>query len=45
MYIVYEFCNQGSLEDLLLREKTLKEAEALRIFEQLLSGFQVVKAE
>lgn len=34
-YFVYEFCNGGTLESLLKKEKHLEEIRALEIFQQL----------
>ncbi len=38
LYIVYELCNGGTLEELLDKKKFLPEKEAFQIFRQLLSG-------
>lgn len=39
LYLVYEYCNQGSLDDYLNTKNFLNENEALFIFNQLLLGF------
>jgi len=38
LYIVYELCNGGTLEELLDKRKFLPEKEAFQIFRQLLNG-------
>lgn len=42
-YFIYEFCNGGTLERLLIKEKKLGESKALLIFKQLLDAFQILK--
>ena len=32
MYLIYEFCNGGTLEDLINKKKFLPEPEAMKIF-------------
>lgn len=41
-YFVYEFCNGGTLESVLRRDKLIPEKEALLIFKQLIDAFQVL---
>ena len=41
-YFVYEFCNGGTLEGRLRKEKCLPEREALMVFKQLIDAFQVL---
>ncbi|EAS03183.1 Serine/Threonine kinase domain protein (macronuclear) [Tetrahymena thermophila SB210] len=38
-YFVYEYCNGGTLEDIINNQKTLPEHEALKIFKQLVAAF------
>ena len=38
-YLVYEYCNGGTLGDYLKRKKKLKEPEALHIFSQIKDAF------
>lgn len=38
-YLVYEFCNGGTLGDYIKSKKRLPEEEALKIFVQLRSAF------
>lgn len=42
MYLVYEFCEQGTLEELINRKKYLSEEETLGVARQLLSAFKVL---
>ena len=39
-YFVYEFCNEGTIENMLQKKKFLKESEALLYFRQLLDAFK-----
>lgn len=39
MYLIYEFCNGGTLEQLLMEKKFLSEKEALHLFQQMLNAF------
>ena len=39
VYLVYEFCEGGTLEDLLREKGPLEEKEALSIFRQLINAF------
>lgn len=41
-YFVYEFCNGGTLMDILNKEHHLEESRALDIFRQLLEAFKVL---
>ncbi len=41
-YFIYEYCNGGTLENLLAKEKKLSEQKALLIFKQLLDAFQIL---
>ena len=45
MYLVYEFCEGGTLEDILQRKRFLPETEALNIFLQLLNAFKAIYKE
>lgn len=38
-YFVYEYCNSGTLEDIINTQRTLPEHEALKIFKQLVAAF------
>lgn len=38
-YFVYEYCNGGTLEDIINSQRTLPEHEALKIFKQILAAF------
>lgn len=40
VYLVYEFCNGGTLENLIQRKKFLGETEALQVFQQILNAFK-----
>lgn len=42
IYFVYEYCNEGTLQDKLKKEKYLPERQALIIFRQLLEAFKVL---
>ena len=39
LYLVYEYCNQGTLDDYLQQKQCLSETESLFIFTQLLYAF------
>jgi serine/threonine protein kinase len=41
-YFVYEFCNEGTLEKLMLEKKILTEKESLKIFFELLQAFRTL---
>ena len=41
-YFIYEYCNGGTLENLLSKEKKLSERDALQIFKQLMEAFQIL---
>ena len=41
-YFVYEFCNGGTLETLLKKERHLAEEQALGILKQLVEAFRVL---
>jgi len=45
MYLVYEFCEGGTLEDIIQRRRFIPEAEALNIFSQLLNAFKAIYKE
>ena len=40
VYLVYEFCNGGTLENLIQKKKFLCEAEALHVFQQIMNAFK-----
>ena len=42
VYFVYEYCNEGTLENVLFEKKFLKEKEAIKIFKQLLNAFKTL---
>ena len=42
IYLVYDYCNGGSLEDKIQLHQRLTEHEALAIFKQILAGMQSV---
>lgn len=44
-YLVYEYCNGGTLDELLKKKKFLTEAEALKMFVQILDAFKVLFRE
>lgn len=44
-YLVYEYCNGGTLAQLLEKRKILKEPEALKIFAQMVEAFRVLVKE
>jgi serine/threonine protein kinase len=41
-YFVYEFCNEGTLEKLMLDKKIISEKESLKIFFELLQAFRTL---
>ena len=41
-YFVYEFCNGGTLEQLLHKVKRLEQAEALKYFSQIIAAFKIL---
>ena len=41
MYLIMEFCNEGTLEELIM-EKDLSETEVLNYFRQIVKAFQVL---
>lgn len=45
MYLVYEYCEGGTLEDIVQRKRFLPETEALNIFLQLLNAFKAIYKE
>jgi serine/threonine-protein kinase ULK/ATG1 len=45
MYLVYEFCDGGTLEDILIKRHHLPEPEALQIFAQLVNAFKAIYTE
>lgn len=44
-YFVYEFCNNGTLEDLLKTKVTFSEEEAIHIFKQLVNAYKTLVEE
>jgi serine/threonine protein kinase len=44
-YLIYEYCNGGTLADLLEKKKFLSETEALKIFAQMIEAFKVLVHE
>lgn len=40
VYLVYEFCNGGTLENQIQKKKFLQETEALQVFQQILNAFK-----
>ncbi len=45
VYLVYEFCNGGTLEELIKKKKMLSENESLLIFKQILHAFKELFSE
>ena len=45
MYLVYEFCESGTLEQQLIKRTCLSESEALKILKQLLNAFKALYKE
>ena len=45
VYFVYEYCNEGTLENVLFEKKFLKEKEAIKIFKQLLNAFKTLSEQ
>lgn len=45
MYLVYEFCDGGTLEDILQKKHHMSEVEALKVFQQLLNAFKSIYKE
>jgi serine/threonine protein kinase len=45
MYLVYEYCDGGTLEDILQRKHHLSETESLKIFKQILNAFRAIYKE
>jgi len=45
MYLVYEYCDGGTLEDYLVKKHHLSEVESLKIFQQLLNAFRAIYKE
>lgn len=41
-YLVYEYCNGGTLEDYIKYHNNIKEKDALKLFSQILSGFNAI---
>jgi len=39
MYMIYEFCDGGNLEELLHRKRAFTENEALYFFKQIINGY------
>jgi serine/threonine protein kinase len=44
-YLIYEYCNGGTLTQILEKRRFLKEAEALKIFAQMVEAFKVLVKE
>ncbi|KAL4497423.1 hypothetical protein ABPG73_020520 [Tetrahymena malaccensis] len=45
MYLIYEYCNGGTLEQAIHRKKFLSEGETIKIFSQLLNAFKAMIKE
>ena len=45
VYLIYEFCNGGTLESLIKKKKFLSEKEAHHIFKQILNAFKSLYQE
>lgn len=45
MYLVYEFCDGGTLEDILQRKHHLSEADSIKIFKQIINAFKAIYKE
>lgn len=45
MYLIYEYCNGGTLEQAINRKHFLSEAESVKILAQLLNGFKAMAKE
>mmetsp|Transcript_16206 Transcript_16206/g.13779 ORF Transcript_16206/g.13779 Transcript_16206/m.13779 type:complete len:147 (-) Transcript_16206:1471-1911(-) len=45
MYLVYEFCDGGTLEEVLQKQNHLSEKESLDIFKQLINAFKHIYRE
>jgi serine/threonine protein kinase len=45
LYLVYEFCNEGTLEGMISKNKTFTETAALKIFKQLLTAFEILQKQ
>ncbi|CAD8082614.1 unnamed protein product [Paramecium sonneborni] len=45
LYLVYEFCNGGNLEEYIQRSRNLRESDAIDKFTQLLNGFESLQKE
>lgn len=41
-YLIYEYCNGGTLAQILEKKRFLKETEALKIFAQMVEAFKVL---
>ena len=44
LYLLYEFCEQGTLEEI-LQQRRLSEEEALQIFVQILNGYEALYSQ
>lgn len=45
VYLVYEFCNGGTLEDQIKKKKHLSEQESIVVFKQILNAFKTLFLE
>jgi serine/threonine protein kinase len=45
VYLIYEFCNGGTLEDIIKKRKYLTEKDALIYFQQILNAFKILFKE
>ena len=44
-YFFYEYCNQGTLEDLIKSKGTLTESQTLEYLSQILEAFQILNSK
>lgn len=44
-YLVYEFCNGGTVEDMITKRHHLSEVESLKIFKQVVNAFRSIYKE
>lgn len=45
VYLIYEYCNGGTLEDIIKKKGMLKEDEALELFRQIINAFKTLVKE